>query len=216
MKRQQALVGHGKIRYYGISNFSAWQAMKVMNICEREGFTKPISQQIHYTPQAREAENELMPMAYDAGLGTMIWSPLAGGLLSGKYRRDQATPEGTRFANGWQEPPIHDEKRLFDLIETLVEVGDAHGVSAAQVALAWITERPGVTSAVIGARKEHQLEDNLASAELQLSADEYAAIEKVSRPPLLYPYWHQAMNASDRFGATDRVLHADHAADYRD
>ena len=209
------LVGHGKIRYYGISNFSAWQAMKVMAVCEREGFTKPISQQIHYTPQAREAEYELMPMAHDAGLGTMIWSPLAGGLLSGKYRRDQATPEGTRISEGWDEPPIHDETRLFDLIETLVEVGDAHGVSAAQVALAWITARPGVTTAVIGARKAHQLEDNLASAELELSDDEHAAIEKVSRPHLLYPYWHQALHASDRFSAADWVLHADHAEDYQ-
>jgi aryl-alcohol dehydrogenase-like predicted oxidoreductase len=215
LQLMDTLVGHGKIRYYGISNFSAWQAMKVMAVCEREGFTKPISQQIHYTPQAREAEYELMPMAHDAGLGTMIWSPLAGGLLSGKYRRNQDSPEGTRFSEGWQEPPIHDEKRLFDLIETLVEVGDAHGVSAAQVALAWITERPGVTSAVIGARKAHQLEDNLASAQLELSADEHAAIERVSRPHLIYPYWHQAMNASDRFGAADWVLHADHAEDYQ-
>ena len=216
LQLMDTLVGHGKIRYYGISNFSAWQAMKVMQVCEREGFTKPIGQQIHYTPQAREAEYELMPMAHDAGLGTMIWSPLAGGLLSGKYRRDKDAPEGTRFSEGWQEPPIHDEKRLFDLIETLVEVGDAHGVSAAQVALAWITERPGVTTAVIGARKAHQLEDNLATAQLELSADEHAAIERVSRPQLIYPYWHQAMNANDRFGAADWVLHADHAEDYQD
>ena len=215
LQLMDTLVGHGKIRYYGISNFSAWHAMKVMQVCEREGFTKPISQQIHYTPQAREAEYELMPMAHDAGLGTMIWSPLAGGLLSGKYRRDKDAPEGTRFSEGWQEPPIHDEKRLFDLIETLVEVGDTHGVSAAQVALAWITERPGVTTAVIGARKAHQLEDNLASAQLELSADEHAAIERVSRPQLIYPYWHQAMAASDRFGAADWVLHADHAEDYQ-
>ncbi|MES1926222.1 aldo/keto reductase [Salinisphaera sp. T31B1] len=204
------LVRHGKIRYYGISNFSAWHAMKVMAVCEREGFIKPISQQIHYTPQAREAEYELMPAAVDAGLGTMIWSPLAGGLLSGKYRRDREQPEGTRFADGWNEPPISNETRLFDIIETLVEVGEAHGVSAAQVALAWITHRPGVSTAVIGARKADQLADNLASAELTLSTDEIAAIEKVSRPELIYPYWHQHDNASDRFGEADRVLHAWH------
>ncbi|GAB3680400.1 aldo/keto reductase [Salinisphaera aquimarina] len=207
------LVRHGKIRYYGISNFSAWHAMKVMAVCEREGFIKPISQQIHYTAQAREAEYELMPMAVDSGLGTMIWSPLAGGLLSGKYRRNQQQPKGTRFAEGWEEPPIRDEEQLFDLIETLVEVGEAHSVSAAQVALAWITGRPGVTTAVIGARKQQQLDDNLAAAELQLADDEIAAIEKVSRPPLLYPYWHQNGNASDRFGEADRVLHANHMGD---
>ncbi len=205
------LVRHGKIRYYGISNFSAWHAMKVMAVCEREGFIKPISQQIHYTAQAREAEYELMPMAVDSGMGTMIWSPLAGGLLSGKYRRDADKPEGTRFAEGWEEPPISNESRLFDIIETMVEIGDAHGVSAAQVALAWITGRPGVTTAVIGARKAHQLEDNLAAANLELKADEIAAIEKASRPELLYPYWHQKSTASERFGAADQVLHADHA-----
>ncbi|MES1928241.1 aldo/keto reductase [Salinisphaera dokdonensis CL-ES53] len=207
------LVGHGKIRYYGISNFSAWQAMKVMQVCERHGFTKPISQQIHYTAHTRDAEYELMPMAHDQGLGTMIWSPLAGGLLSGKYRRDQDQPEGTRFADGWDEPPIHDEKRLFDIIETLVEVGEAHGVSAAQVALAWITGRQGVTTAVIGARKQHQLEDNLAAADLELSNNEIERIEQVSRPPLLYPYWHQRKTVADRFGPADMVLHAAHLAD---
>ncbi|MES1936654.1 aldo/keto reductase [Salinisphaera hydrothermalis] len=207
------LVRHGKIRYYGISNFSAWHAMKVQAICEREGFIKPISQQIHYTAQAREAEYELMPAAVDSGLGTMIWSPLAGGLLSGKYRRDADKPEGTRFSEGWQEPPISDETRLFDIIETLVEVGDAHGVSAAQVALAWILSRPGVTTAVIGARKEHQLDDNLAAANLELTDDEIAAIEQVSRPVLLYPYWHQRQTASDRLGPADQVLHANFAED---
>ena len=213
LETMDTLVRHGKIRYWGISNFSAWHMMKIMSVCEREGFIKPISQQIHYTAQAREAEYELMPAAYDSGLGTMIWSPLAGGLLSGKYRRDKAKPEGTRFAEGWEEPPIHNEKRLFDLIETLVEVGDAHSVSAAQVAMAWITGRPGVTTAVIGARKTHQLEDNLAAAQLELADDEINAIEQVSRPELIYPYWHQQKTASDRFGPADQVLHAWHAED---
>lgn len=204
------LVRHGKIRYYGISNFSAWHAMKVMAVCEREGFIKPISQQIHYTAQAREAEYELMPAAVDAGMGTMIWSPLAGGLLSGKYRREADKPEGTRFADGWNEPPISNEPRLFDIIETMVEIGDSHGVSAAQVALAWITGRPGVSTVIIGARKEHQLDDNLAAANLELADDEIAAIEKVSRPELLYPYWHQNQTASERLGPADQVLHAWH------
>ncbi|WP_111747500.1 aldo/keto reductase [Salinisphaera orenii] len=207
------LIGHGKIRYYGISNFSGWQLMKVMQICEREGFTKPISQQIHYTAQARDAEYELMPAACDQGLGTMIWSPLAGGLLSGKYRRDQSHPEGTRFAEGWDEPPIRDETALFDLIEELAEIGDGHGVSAAQVAIAWINSRPGVTTSVIGARKAHQLQDNLDAAHLKLSDEEIATIEKVSRPPLIYPYWHQKKTASERFGPADQVLHANHTDD---
>lgn len=207
------LVREGKIRYYGFSNFSAWQGMKIQAICEREGLIKPISQQIHYTAEAREAEYELMPAAFDSGLGTMIWSPLAGGLLSGKYRRDAAIPEGTRFADGWDEPPIRDEKRLFDIIETLVDIGNTHAVSAAQVALAWILTRPGVTSAIVGARKRAQLEDNLAAARLELDADEVNAIERVGRPALLYPHWHQRRTASDRLGSADQVLHANFAGD---
>ncbi|ABE57745.1 aldo/keto reductase [Chromohalobacter israelensis] len=202
------LVRDGKIRYYGVSNWSAWHVMKALQVCERHDFIKPICQQIHYTAQARDAEYELMPAAVDQGLGTMVWSPLAGGLLSGKYRRDQRHLDGTRFSQGWTEPPIHDEDRLFDLIDVLVEVADGHGVSAAQVALAWTLTRPGVSTAVIGARKDEQLKDNLASAELTLGPDEIAAIEKVSRPALLYPYWHQHNTASSRLGHADRVLHA--------
>src|SRR5699024_9733097 len=137
-------------------------------------------------------------------------SPLAGGLLSGKYRRDAGQPEGTRFAEGWDEPPIADEKRLFDIIETLAEVGAAHGVSAARVTLAWILSRPGVTTAIVGARKAEQLADNLAAADLTLAADEIAAIEQVSRPLLLYPYWHQQRTASDRLGPADMVLHGNY------
>jgi aryl-alcohol dehydrogenase-like predicted oxidoreductase len=213
LQTMDQLIRDGKIRYYGISNFSAWHTMKALAVAERYNFIKPISQQIHYTAQSRDAEYELMPMAVDQGLGTMIWSPLAGGLLSGKYRRDQDQPEGTRFAEGWHEPPINDEKQLFDIIETLVDVGDAHGVSAAQVALSWITNRPGVTTSVIGARKPEQLGDNLASAELTLTNDETAAIEKVSRPPLLYPYWHQHATAAERFSPADRVLHGNHRED---
>ncbi|GHC31508.1 aldo/keto reductase [Aidingimonas halophila] len=201
------LVRDGKIRYYGVSNWSAWHVMKALKICERHNFIKPICQQIHYTAQTRDAEYELMPAAVDQGLGTMVWSPLAGGLLSGKYRRDQRSPDGTRFSQGWTEPPIHDEDKLFDLIDVLIDVADGHGVSAAQVALAWLLTRSGVTTAVVGARKDHQLKDNLAGARLRLTADEIAAIERVGRPTLLYPYWHQHNTAASRLGSADRVLH---------
>ncbi|WP_280568841.1 aldo/keto reductase [Chromohalobacter sp. 296-RDG] len=213
LETMDQLVRAGKIRYYGVSNWSAWHVMKALKICERHNFIKPICQQIHYTAQARDAEFELMPAAVDQGLGTMVWSPLAGGLLSGKYRRGQHNPDGTRFSQGWTEPPIHDEDRLFDLIDTLVEVADGHGVSAAQVALAWTLNRPGVSTAVIGARKDEQLKDNLASAELALKPDEIAAIEKVSRPALLYPYWHQHNTAANRLGHADRVLHGQYLDD---
>ncbi|RKR03512.1 aryl-alcohol dehydrogenase-like predicted oxidoreductase [Kushneria sinocarnis] len=207
LQTMDQLVRDGKVRYYGISNFSGWHLMKVMQTCERHGFIKPVSQQIHYTPQARDAEYELMPAAGDQGLGTMIWSPLAGGLLSGKYRRGQTNPDGTRFSQGWTEPPIRDEEQLYNVIDTLVKIGENHGVSAAQVTLAWLLTRRGVTTAVVGARKDHQLEDNLAGVELKLARHEIEAIESASRPPLIYPYWHQLKTAANRFGSHDRILH---------
>ena len=114
--------------------------------------------------QERSAEYEIVPSAIDQGLGLLIWSPLAGGLLSGKYRRGQPPPEGSRHASEWSEPPVYDEDKLYDTIEVLVEVAEAHGVSAAQVALAWLLGRPGVTSLIVGARTEEQLADNLAAA----------------------------------------------------
>jgi aryl-alcohol dehydrogenase-like predicted oxidoreductase len=200
------LVASGKVRYVGASNFSGWHLMKALSIAEREHRIRFISQQIHYTLQAREAEYELLPISLDQGLGVLVWSPLAGGLLSGKFRRDARTPEGSRHLAGWKEPPVADEDKLYDIIDVLVSVGEAHGVSAAQVALAWLLTRPGVASLVIGARTDAQLADNLASADLVLTEAELTRLEEVSRPTLLYPYWHQAWTASDRLGAADLVL----------
>jgi aryl-alcohol dehydrogenase-like predicted oxidoreductase len=159
-----SLVRRGLVRYIGCSNYSGWHVMKALGISEREHRQRFVSQQIHYTLEAREAEYELLPLAIDQGLGILVWSPLAGGLLSGKHRRNQKTPKGTRQLAGWTEPPIRDENRLWNIVDALVAVGEAHGVSAAQVALAWLLGRPGVTSLVIGGRTEAQLKDNLAAA----------------------------------------------------
>ena len=156
--------------------------------------------QIHLTLQAREAEYELVPVAVDQGVGILVWSPLAGGLLSGKLRRDRRPPEGSRQLSDWGEPPVRDEEALFAIIDVLVDVAEAHGVSPAQVALAWLLGRPGVSSVIVGARTDEQLADNLAAAELELTAEDCARLEAVSRPPLLYPYWHQLKTASDRLG----------------
>jgi len=142
----------------------------------------------------------------DQGLGIFVWSPLAGGLLSGKYRRGQDAPAGSRHAGDWTEPPIHDETKLYDTIELLVEVGAGHGVSAAQVALAYLLRKPGVTSVIVGARTDDQLADNLAAADLQLADDELARLDAVSAMPLLYPHWHQANTASDRLGPPELSL----------
>jgi aryl-alcohol dehydrogenase-like predicted oxidoreductase len=197
------LVKQGKVRYVGCSNFSGWHIMKALGISEREHRERFVSQQIHYTLEARDAEFELLPISLDQGLGVLVWSPLAGGLLSGKYHRDSPT---ARQLAGWSEPPIRDEDRLWRIVDVLVEIGKARGVSAAQVALAWLLGRPAVSSLVIGARNDAQLKDNLAAASLALSPEERQRLDAVSRPPVLYPYWHQQLTAKDRFGPADMVL----------
>jgi aryl-alcohol dehydrogenase-like predicted oxidoreductase len=201
-----SLVRRGLVRYIGCSNYSGWHVMKALAISGREHRQRFVSQQIHYTLEAREAEYELLPIAVDQGLGVLVWSPLAGGLLSGKHRRNQKAPAGTRQLAGWTEPPIRDENRLWNIVEALVAIGEARGVSAAQVALAWLLGRPAVTSLVIGGRTEAQLRDNLAAASLALTPEERRRLDETSQPPLLYPYWHQRDSISDRLSEADRAL----------
>jgi aryl-alcohol dehydrogenase-like predicted oxidoreductase len=200
------LVRSGKVRYVGASNYAGWQLMKALGTSDRHGYQRFVTQQIYYSLQARDAEYELVPLAVDQGVGILVWSPLAGGLLSGKFRRGRKGPEGTRALSDWGEPPVRDQEQLYDTIEVLVEIGEGRGVSAAQVALAWLLGRPGVVSLIVGARTDDQLEDNLAAAELELSGEERARLEAVSRPPLIYPHWHQAKTAADRLGPADRAL----------
>lgn len=203
------LVRAGKVRYVGASNYSGWHLMKALAIAARDRLPAFVSQQIHYTLQAREAEQELIPISLDQGLGILVWSPLAGGLLSGKYRRGKADPEGRKL-NEWTEPPVHDESRLYDIVEAIVGIADARGVSGAEVALAWLLGRPGVSSVIVGARTEAQLESNLKATALALTADERAKLDAVSLTPLAYPYWHQARTANDRLGPADLSLIAPH------
>jgi aryl-alcohol dehydrogenase-like predicted oxidoreductase len=202
------LVDSGKVRYIGVSNYTGWQLMKALGISDRKHLPRFVSQQIYYSLQERSAEYELLPAAVDQGLGTMIWSPLAGGLLSGKYRRGAEPPAGSRHLTDWNEPPVRDEDQLYDTIEVLVTIADRHGVSAAQVALAWLLTRPSVATIVVGARTEEQLSDNLRAADLTLSAEDIRRLEEISRPPLIYPYWHQQTTAAARFSAADLALHA--------
>jgi aryl-alcohol dehydrogenase-like predicted oxidoreductase len=204
------LVRAGKVRYVGCSNYAGWQLMKALGVAEREGLGRFCSQQIHYTLQAREAEYELVPIAIDQGLGVLVWSPLAGGLLTGKYRRGEPGPEGSRLLSGWDEPPVRHQDKLYDVVDVLVEVAKDRGASPAQVALAWLLERPAVTSVIVGARTTEQLLDNLGAAELSLTGDELDRLERVSRPPLLYPDWHQAKTAADRLGPADLSLLGPH------
>jgi aryl-alcohol dehydrogenase-like predicted oxidoreductase len=206
------LVKSGKVRYVGSSNYSGWHLMKALGISERLGLQRYISQQIHYTLQAREAEYELVPLAIDQECSILVWSPLAGGLLSGKYRRDRDASEGRHVA-GWDEPPVYDTDKLCDTVDVLVEIADGRGVSAARVALAWLLGRPGVASVIVGARTDEQLADNLKAAELELSEEERRRLDEVSALPLIYPFWHQAKTASDRLGPADLSLLGPHVND---
>ena len=199
------LVRSGKVRYIGASNYTGWQLMKALWTSDQQGSERFVSQQIYYSLQARDAESELVPVSIDQGLGILVWSPLAGGLLSGKYRRGQDAPEGTRRFEGWTEPPVHDEDRLYSTIDALVEIAEAHDASAARVALAYTLAKPAVTSLIVGARTEEQLADNLAAADLELSAEELARLDAVSLEPLRYPHWHQ-LGSSDRIGPATKAL----------
>jgi aryl-alcohol dehydrogenase-like predicted oxidoreductase len=211
MEALDTLVKQGKVRYVACSNFSGWHIMKCLMAAEKHGYQRFVCQQIHYTLEARDAEYELMPIALDQGVGIQVWSPIAGGLLSGKFRKGKAQPEVSRHVTGWGEPPVRDEDRLYRIIETLVLIGEQRGVSAAQVALSWLAGRPGVASIIVGARTEAQLKDNLAAASLVLTPGERTLLDEISQQPLIYPYWHQ-LNAASRLGEADLSLMGPHVA----
>ncbi|MCK0714695.1 aldo/keto reductase [Chromohalobacter sarecensis] len=198
------LVTSGKVRYYGTSNYTGWQMMKMLGKSEARNQIAPVSQQIYYTPESREAEYELMPLALDQNIGTLIWGPMGEGLLTGKVRRGQKTPSGTRQGNGWPEPYVHDMERAYDIIEEMAAIGDAHHCSIPRVCLAWLKNRPGVTSLIIGARTQEHLRDNLAAVDLQLSEEETQRLEKLTRPAPLYPYWHRLVSGMDRLDPAEK------------
>jgi aryl-alcohol dehydrogenase-like predicted oxidoreductase len=201
----------GKVRYLAASNFAGWQLMKALSVADAHGYERFAAQQVYYALEARDAEYELVPLSLDQGLGVLVWSPLAGGLLSGKYRRNASPAEGTRQVSGtWNEPPVRNQEKLYDTIEVLVDIAGAHAASPAQVALAWLLGKPAVTSVIIGARTDEQLRDNLGGADLTLTADDRAALDKVSAPELIYPHWHQLATANDRLSAADLALLGQH------
>jgi aryl-alcohol dehydrogenase-like predicted oxidoreductase len=197
------LLDTGKVRYVGCSNYTAWQMVKALGVADLRGLPRFVSTQVYYSLQERTLEHEILPACIDQGVGVLVWSPLAGGLLSGKFRRGQEGPAGSRQLSDWGEPPVYDQDKLHDTIDVLVEVADGHGVSAAQVALAWLLRRPGISTVIVGARTDEQLADNLRAADLELGAEELRRLDEVSRPPLPYPLWHQTKTANDRLGPPD-------------
>jgi aryl-alcohol dehydrogenase-like predicted oxidoreductase len=188
------LVRTGKVRYIGCSNYSAWHLMKSLAVSERMNLERFVAQQVNYSLVARELEYELVPLALDQGVGGLIWSPLAGGFLSGKFRRGQAGPEDSRRVKRGSDPGTIDEERGFAIVDVLEEVAQAHNASIAQAALNWLLAKPGVTSILIGARREDQLVDNLKAATWKMTPEEVARLDEVSAVPPIYPYWHQQQN----------------------
>jgi aryl-alcohol dehydrogenase-like predicted oxidoreductase len=200
------LVHQGKVRYIGVSNHSAWHVMKALGISERRGLQRYVTQQVYYSLLDRDVEYELVPLSIEEKMGILVWSPLAGGLLSGKIRRGVEPPAGSRMTTEWGEPPVYNKERMYNIIEALIGVAEGRGVSPAQVALAYLLGKPAVSAVILGARNEEQLLDNIGAVELMLSETERATLDTVSAMPLIYPYWHQAASASERLSEADESL----------
>jgi aryl-alcohol dehydrogenase-like predicted oxidoreductase len=191
------LVHQGKVRYIGCSNYSGWQLMKALGISDRLNLVRYVSQQIYYSLVAREAEHELVPLGLDQQIGILVWSPLAFGFLSGKFRRGQPEPGDTRRARLGQ-PGAMDLDRGYAVVELLHEIAQARQASPAQVAINYLRHKPGVTSIIIGARNEAQLCDNLAAAGWTMTDEEMKRLDKLTAVPLPYPHWHQLQFAAER------------------
>jgi aryl-alcohol dehydrogenase-like predicted oxidoreductase len=193
LRTMDGFVRAGKIRYYGFSNFTGWQLTKAVHLASSLGLAGPVSLQPQYSLLVREIEYEIVPAALDAGLGMLPWSPLGGGWLSGKYRRDQRPTGATRLGEnperGMEAWDRRGTARTWDVIDALQGVSEARGISMAEVALAWVTDRPGVTATILGARTVDQLEANLRAAGVHLSDEETKALDDASDlQPTDYPY----------------------------
>jgi len=190
------LVRSGKVRYIGLCNMASWHIMKALDISDRRHWARFESVQSYYTIAGRDLEREIIPLAQDQRLGVMVWSPLAGGLLSGKYTEDAKGPEGARRTNF--DFPLVDKPRAFRCVDAMRPIAQVHQVSVAQVALAWLLARPAVTSVIIGARSVEQLEDNIASTKVRLTDQDLKALDAVSQLPPEYPGWMLAMQGQYR------------------
>lgn len=185
------LVRRGLVRYVGFSNYPAWKAARMLGIQERYGYARFMAAQMYYSLLGRDIEHEAVPFVEDAGIGILVWSPLASGFLSGKYTRETPVPEDARRAK-FQFPPIDVEKG-YAVVDVLKQIGQNHGASPAQVAIAWILTKPFISSVIIGANTMQQLEDNLGAAELKLSAQEIEQLDTLTASQSLYPGWMQPM-----------------------
>ena len=200
------LVCEGKVRYIGCSNFYAWQLMKALAVSDRKGWAKFISLQAWYSLVARDLEYELVPLCLDQGLGVLPWSPLAGGFLTGKYRRGNPWPRGTRLASSQDHFPFEEEKG-YCIVDELERIARSHNGTVAQTALNYLLCKPSVASVVFGARTREQLEENLRSAAWAMSPDEVSRLDQLSTPPEMYPRWYFKIFRKDRMEQTREGSH---------
>ncbi len=187
------LVQSGKVRYIAASNFSGWHLMKSLAVSEKYGWNRYVAHQVYYSLANREYEWELMPLGIDQKVGSIIWSPLAGGKLGGKYRRNQPLPQNSRAAQGGSPVPdaVTHEEVLYNVVDVLEELAGETGKSIAQVAINWLLQRPTVSSVIIGARNEEQLRQNLEAVGWNLTTEQVKKLDAASNQPTIYPYWHQ-------------------------
>ena len=203
LRTLDGFVRAGKIRYYGLSNFTGWQLTKAVHLARSLNLAEPITLQPQYSLIVRETEWEIVPAVLDAGMGMLPWSPLGGGWLSGKYRRDQRPTGDTRLGDdpnrGMEAYDRRGTERTWRIIDAVQSIAEARGVSMAEVAIAWLTDRPGVTSTILGARTTEQLAANLKAADLHLSAEETSALDEASDPGVGdYPYGKMGVDQRTR------------------
>ena len=195
------LMRQGKVRYAGCSNWAAWKLAIALGISARKDLARFESVQAYYSIAGRDLEREMIPLLQAERVGLLVWSPLAGGLLSGKYSRDNQAPEGAR-RSGF-DFPIVDKERAWNVLDVMRPIADAHGCSPARVALAWLLSKEAVTSVIVGAKHLAQLEDNLAAMDVELAADDIRRLDEVSTLPPEYPGWMLAAMGADRLGPLD-------------
>jgi aryl-alcohol dehydrogenase-like predicted oxidoreductase len=191
LRALESLVQSGKVRYITCSNFSGWHLMKSLAVSEKFGWARYVGHQAYYSLIAREYEWELMPLALDQNVGTLVWSPLSGGRLTGKFRRGQPAPPDSRIGMGAGEGPSIPEEWFYNLVDVLDEVAAETGKTVAQVSLNWLLQRPTISTIIFGARNEKQLKENLGAVGWNLTQEQVARLDRASEREPIYPYWHQ-------------------------
>jgi len=203
LRALDTLVSHGKVRYIGCSNWHAWQIMKALGISEAKNLARFDTLQAYYSIAGRDLEREIVPLLNDQGTGLLVWSPLAGGLLSGKFSRENQKPEDSRRSAF--DFPIVDKERAWRILDILRPVADTHQTSIAAVALAWLLAKTFVTSVIIGAKRIDQLRQNLSAVDLKLTADEIRQLDEVSALPPEYPGWMVPFQNINRLADVPRI-----------